>query len=648
MRRVSSSYWTFCVKERERERERERGVSVSGRMAFSHRGTSSLRTILLLVFCFVSFVVPQSTIQFPTDFPTYFDTYGSTYDGEPRSFIVRCEASQGQTCVQTLALNCSEVVCRECISNSNGETCEETTDRDGDIMALPDTTVYYENQLGEVGINLEELQIVAQADFMDDVVWASLVKLYLSVLEAPVLPTPIDQDVSAQVNSPVTITLDGTDLEGAGFDVFISSAPLSGTLELTNGDPVVLGETINSKEVVYTGSFVGTDRFLFGVRSVPSVVGGGSTGEEGTVEIMLETDTVEGETQQVVEIVENTQTNFDLNLINPNGLSFDILLESSTLGSLRTQANPGVPLTTGDTFSTTSLVYTAPSLTDQFGSDIFDYTIFVGSTQVGFGSVLFKLSTAGAPGTTVFTSITVDAGTATCIDLRPYTDGNLSSTDATYFISALIRSQDGAIEDGCPGLPVTAPGALTNSFFELTVNSILAGSYTTALEWTVTETATGLSSAKNMIYFNVVDNTNTRPVAIATTISVRQASSGTLFLTGYSPIGHPLRAEIVSCPNQATRGSLRQTTTGAAIQCDKNGGPQIVSSADGTVLYQADTGLPSYTYRLVPFPIFFVPFSLFLFSPSSPFSLFLAYFSFPVLVSKWLILTKSMEVRSVN
>ena len=577
-----------------RRRERERGAVMTSR-----EGAFSLKKAFLLV-SILSFGMGQF-VNLANDFPTYFDTYGSTYDGEPRAFIIRCEASQGQTCVQSLALDCSDVGCADCLSNSEGQTCDQTTD-DMDYILLPDTEVYFSNQLGEVGINLEELQILAQAENGTMIVWAPLVKLFISVLEAPILPTPIDQNVATQVDAPVTITLDGVNQGGEDFEVYVTSQPLFGTLTLTNGDPIVLGEGIDSREVVYTGSFVGTDEFFFGVRSAPDVVGGGSTGALGTVEIALETNTVEGTIEQVVNVLENNDVNFDLDLINPNGLSFDILLESSTLGKLRTQAAPGVLLSAGDTFSTASLLYTSPNTTSQFGSDFFDFTIWVSSTQVGFGSVLFKLSTAGAPGTTTFTTISVDAGVSTCIDLTPYTDGALTSSptfsNATFFISALIRSQDGSIRNGCPGLTFTEPGPLLYSFFELTVSSILAGSYTTALEWTVTETATGLSSGKNMIYFDVVDQANTRPVAIATTISVRQASSGTLFLTGYSPLNNPLQAEIVSCPSRTTRGALYQTTTGAVIFCDRNNGNPIrVDSDDGTVLYQADTGLPSYTYR---------------------------------------------------
>ena len=571
--------------------------------------------ILLVFACFVGLCFGQSQfIDVGNGFPTFYDTYGSMYNDQPGSFILRCEAGQSQSCVQDIALECDDVKCAECVSNSVGDSCSSPPDGENYIL-LPDTAVYYDNLGTHIGVDYETFQIIR---FTENGT-SPLVQLFLSIVEAPILPVPTSQTVGAQTGETITIELEGVDMEGSGYEVFVSSAPIQGSLTLTDGNAITYGDAIDSREVLYTaGSVVVDDSFTFGVRSDPSVVGGGSTGEIGVVDITIETNTVEGAVDQTVEIVESTEEDFDLDLDNPNGVSYEVEFTSTPEGDLRTRAASGVNLGSGDTITTGELVYTAPAITDQFGSDYVDYVVRVSGTQVSYGSVIFEISTAGAPITDIFLEIEINAAESTCIDLKNYTAGHLSGSDATYYITAL--TQEGTVEDSCVlGSTMDEPGELDDSTFQILTSS-LTGSYTTAVEWSVTETATGLSSTNNMIYFRVTDLAQTAPVAVSTSISVRQASQGLLYLTGYSPVNNPLQPEIVSCPSRTTLGALYQSTDGAIISCDRNTVPIPVSSDDATVLYKADTGRPSYDYLLV--------FSFFLFRPSLFLFSFLCRFRF--------------------
>jgi len=563
-------------------------------------GRMKVSGMLLLVvvasFMVVSFGQDQF-INVGNAFPTFYDTYGTMYKNEPGYFIVRCEATQGQSCVQNIALDCNQVVCASCVFNSVGDNCANPPD-DNDYIKLPDTAVYYDNGGTRVGVNYETFQILRIINNGTLMQTRRLVEMYMTILDAPILPVPTSQTVQAQTDETITIEMEGEDAEGRGYEVFVTSLPIQGTLLRTNGDPIVLGETINSREVEYTAaSVIVDDQFTFGVRSDSDVVGGGSTGEIGIVEIEIETSTVKALDDQVVEVVESVEIDFDLTLENPNGVAYVIELTSTPQGALRTQAASMTNLVAGSTFSTDAMVYTPPAITDQFGSDYVDYVVRVGGNLVSSGSVLFKISTAGFPVTTTFIELAINAGEETCIDLRNFTAALLTAADATYYVTAL--TQEGTIEDSCNigGSEMDEPGAVDETSFQIVADSSVAGSYTTAVEWRVVETSTGLASAYNIIYFRVTDLANIAPVAVSTSIAVRQASQGLLFLTGYSPVNNPLQPEIVSCPSRTTLGALYQSTNGQVILCDRNRSPIEVENEDDTVLYRADTGRPSYDYR---------------------------------------------------
>jgi len=351
------------------------------------------------------------------------------------------------------------------------------------------------------------------------------------------VPAAIGNTLTTNMNTPVAITLVGTDPLGMPLTAFyLKSLPAHGTLTYSGtANPSAIA-TLTSPAVSYTPAlgYVGVDSFTF------SVTNGFATSPDARVSItVFGKPTAMGNT---LTTNQDTPVTITLAGTDPLGLALTgyTLASSPTHGTLTYQAS-GLPAAAGPlTGLPPVLVYTPnPGFHDV---DTFTFTVSNGHLTSNPATV--SLTVFGTPRAYVQT---VNTGVGTPVRFT-LTGSDPLGLPISYTLAS--SPAHGTLTYTASGLPAT--GALSSPALIFTP----AAGYKGADALTFTVTNGHLTSAPATVSLLV----HAQPTAGITTLTTNQETPLTYTLTGHNPSGLPLTAyTLVSKP---MHGTLTYLATG--------------------------------------------------------------------------------------
>jgi len=349
-------------------------------------------------------------------------------------------------------------------------------------------------------------------------------------------PTAGTTSLSTNQETPVNITLSGTDPLGLPITYSVATNPAHGTLKDTaTGQPIVLGQA-GSRNLTYTPNvgFHDVDTFTF------TVTNGVVSSNPATVSI-----TVWGKPKanaQTVKTALNTPVGFALTGSDPLGLTLTYALASLPAHGTLSYTASGLPAT--GTLTSTALTFTPT--TGYKGTDSFTFTTYNGHLTSASATVSLTVYAKPLPGTTTLTTnqetpltITLSATDPINAPITAYTlvsqpaHGTLKyqSTGTPAFLGTLF---------GVPPVLVYTPNA---GFHDVD-------------SFTFTATNGVMTSDLGTISITVWG----RPTAYAKTATTGPGVPVNVTLTGTDPLG--LAINIFKLASLPAHGTLTDTSSG--------------------------------------------------------------------------------------
>jgi hypothetical protein len=321
-------------------------------------------------------------------------------------------------------------------------------------------------------------------------------------------PTAFPQQVSTLLNTPVEITLSGSDPDGDPLVFSIGSSPSSGTL-----DPII---PLDGREatVVYrpAGGFIGTDVFHFLVDDER----GGSAVALVTIEVVGPPNTRPVAHSQGVTTTQNMAVAITLTGSDADGDALTFNVTSVPSSGVLSGTAPNLTYTPAAGFT---------------GNDSFTFVVNDGTVDSAPATVSI---TVNAPGNTAPVAnsqgVTTTQNTAVAITLT----GSDPDGDTLTF-SVTSSPANGVLSGTAPNLTYTpASGFTGNDSFTFVVN-----------DGTV-------HSAPATVSITVNAPGNTAPVANSQSVTTTQNIAVAITLTGSDPDGDTLTFSVTSGPANGT------------------------------------------------------------------------------------------------
>ncbi|MEE3233614.1 MAG: Ig-like domain-containing protein, partial [Candidatus Latescibacterota bacterium] len=320
------------------------------------------------------------------------------------------------------------------------------------------------------------------------------------------VPVATAQSVIVNENTQLSITLAGTDTEGASLSYALVSNPSHGNASLS-GNTVTFTPTTN-----YSGS----DSFTFRVSD------GSATSSAATVSLAI--NGAPTATAQSVSTNEDTQLAITLAGTDPEGSNLTYALASN-------------PSHGNASLSGNTVTYTPAA--NYFGSDSFKFTVSDG--RITSPQATVSLSVSAVNDAPTVSSVSVAAGEDTQQSIVLSSGSDVDGDDLTYALASN---------------PSKGTATLSGNTVTYTPNSNYSGSDS----FTFKASDGSLTSSAGTV-FVTMNAVNDAPVATAQSVSTNEDTQLSITLAGTDPEGSNLTYALASNPSKGTASLSGNTVT---------------------------------------------------------------------------------------